>query len=581
MSDPTKSGSREILFWIALLPPVLWLAAMLAQSYIPGAELDVLLESVTSALQQPFALQWTDRTTAFLLAAVLLYGLGISAYYATRGNTRLREEHGSARWGKAGQVNGRYADHKHPESNIILTRHVRMGMDGRKHRRNLNVLVVGGSGSGKTRYFAKPNVMQANCSYIVADPKAEMLRSVGPLLEAKGYDIKVFDLINMEQSDAYNPFAYLRDDKDALKLITNLIKNTTPKTAKSDEPFWEKAETALLTALILYLMHEAPAYEQNFATIMYLLENAGASEESEDYRSPVDLVFEALEEESPEHIAVKQYKVFKQAAGKTAKSILVSAAVRLAAFNLPQIQRITSRDDMALSSLGERKRAIFCVIPDNDSSFNYLVGMLYTQAFQALYHKADHEHGGRLPVHVRVIADEFANVALPDDFERVLSTMRSREISISIIIQNMAQLKALFKDSWENITGNCDTLLYLGGNEQSTHEYITKLLGKATIDTKTRGLTRGRSGSSSENFQNAGRELLTPDEVRLLDNENALLFIRGERPVMDKKYDLLKHPNIRLTADGGAEAYTRASVSYEQSDLSEAYESLEDIEIIE
>ena len=581
MSDPTKSGSREILLWIALLSPVLWLAALLAQSYIPGAKLDVLLESVTSALQQPFALQGTGRTAAFLLAAVLLYGLGISAYYATRGNTRLREEHGSARWGKAGQVNGKYADHKRPESNIILTRHVKMGMDGRKHRRNLNVLVVGGSGSGKTRYFAKPNVMQASCSYIIADPKAEMLRSVGPLLEAKGYDIKVFDLINMEQSDAYNPFAYLRDDKDALKLITNLIKNTTPKTAKSDEPFWEKAETALLTALILYLMHEAPAYEQNFATIMYLLENAGASEESEDYRSPVDLVFEALEEESPEHIAVKQYKVFKQAAGKTAKSILVSAAVRLAAFNLPQIQRITSRDDMDLGSLGERKRAIFCVIPDNDSSFNYLVGMLYTQAFQALYHKADHEHGGRLPVHVRVIADEFANVALPDDFERVLSTMRSREISISIIIQNMAQLKALFKDSWENITGNCDTLLYLGGNEQSTHEYITKLLGKATIDTRTRGITRGRSGSSSENFQNAGRELLTPDEVRLLDNENALLFIRGERPVMDKKYDLLKHPNIRLTADGGAEAYTRASVSYEQSDLSEPYESLEDIEIIE
>ena len=385
MSDPTKSGSREILFWITLLPPVLWLAALLAQGYIPGAKLDVLLESVTSTLQQPFALQWTDRTAAFLLAAVLLYGLGISAYYATRGNTRLREEHGSARWGKAGQVNGKYADHKRPESNIILTRHVRLGMDGRKHRRNLNVLVVGGSGSGKTRYFAKPNVMQANCSYIIADPKAEMLRSVGPLLEAKGYDIKVFDLINMEQSDAYNPFAYLRDDKDALKLITNLIKNTTPKTAKSDEPFWEKAETALLTALILYLMHEAPAYEQNFAMIMYLLENAGASEESEDYRSPVDLVFEALEEESPEHIAVKQYKVFKQAAGKTAKSILVSAAVRLAAFNLPQIQRITSRDDMDLGSLGERKRAIFCVIPDNDSSFNYLVGMLYTQAFQLLY----------------------------------------------------------------------------------------------------------------------------------------------------------------------------------------------------
>jgi len=581
VSAPDKGGKWDALLWIILLVPVLWLAALLAGSVTPGAKLDELLENITSSLQAPFSITWTNRTAAFLLAAVLLYGLGIAIYYSTKGNARPREEHGSARWGNAAQVNGKYADHKHPESNIILTQKVKLGMDGHRHRRNLNVLVVGGSGSGKTRFHVKPNLMQAGCSYIIADPKGETLRSVGPLLEGKGYDVKVFDLVNMAQSDAYNPLAYLRSDEDALKLVTNLIKNTTPKTAKTEDPFWEKAETALLSALILYLLHEAPDYERNFPMVMYLLENAGASEESEDYKSPVDLVFEALEEEHPYHIAVRQYKVFRQAAGRTVKSILVSAAVRLAAFNLDGIARITSRDDMDLASLGERKRAIFCVIPDNDASFNYLVGMLYTQSFQELYYRADRIHGGRLPVHVRLLMDEFANVALPDDFERILSTCRSREISISIIIQNMAQLKALFDKSWENVTGNCDTLLYLGGNEQSTHEYISKMLGKATIDTRTRGLTKGRNGSSSENFQNAGRELLTPDEVRMLDNAYALLFIRGERPIVDKKYDLMKHPAIRLTEDGGAEPYARASVSYEQSDLSTPYESLEDIEVIE
>ena len=301
------------------------------------------------------------------------------------------------------------------------------------------------------------------------------------------------------------------------------------------------------------------------------------------YKSPLDLLFETLEEENPHHIALKQYRISKQSSGKTAKSILISAAVRLAAFNLPQIAGMTSHDALDLGSLGERKRAIFALIPDNDSSFNYLVGMLYTQAFQELYYRADNQFGGRLPVHVHIIMDEFANVALPDEFERVLSTMRSREISVSIIIQNMAQLKALFKDSWENITGNCDTLLYLGGNEQSTHEYISKMLGKATIDTRTYGLTRGRSGSSSTNYQIAGRELLTLDEVRMLDNANALLFIRGERAVIDKKYDILRHPNVKKTADGGGPEYTRPQPApdYALEDLSYPITELDNIEIIE
>jgi type IV secretion system protein VirD4 len=571
-----------VLLWILLFIPVLWLAAVFAQTLTPSITLDELMNGLTAHIGAPFSIRWTEKTGAFLIAAAVLYALGISCYYGTKGNRRPGEEHGSAKWGKATQLNIKYRDAKYPENNVILTQNIKLGMDTHKHRRNLNVLVVGGSGSGKTRFYAKPNLMQANCSFIVADPKGEILRDVGPLLEQKGLDITVFDLINMELSDGYNPLTYLRDDKDALKLVSNLIKNTTPKTSKSDDPFWEKAESALLTALILYLIHEAPENEQNFSTIMIMIENAGAREDDESYQSPLDMLFDALEEIEPEHIALKQYKIFKQAAGKTAKSILISAAVRLAAFNLPEISRITSHDDMDLGSLGERKRAVFCVIPDNDASFNYLVGMLYTQAFQELYYKADHECDGRLPIPVRLIMDEFANIALPDDFERILATMRSREISVSIIIQNMAQLKALFKESWENITGNCDTLLYLGGNEQSTHEYISKMLGKATIDTRTHGRTKGHNGSSSTNFQNTGRELLTIDEVRQMDNENALLFIRGERPVMDKKYDLLKHPNIKQTQDGGNAPYQhgQAAVSYALDDIPYSIEDPDEIEII-
>ena len=398
--------------------------------------------------------------------------------------------------------------------------------------------------------------MQCNTSFIIADPKGEMLRSVAPLLLEKGYDVKVFNLITPSNSDGYNPFTYIRTDEDVIKLITNLIQNTTPKNAQQNDPFWEKSEIALDTALMLYLLHEAPPEEQNFEMLMFLIENAAAMEDDDEYQSPVDLLFQGLEDENPEHIALKQYKIFKQASGKTAKSILISAAVRLAAFNLPEIARMTSYDNLDLGSMGEKKKAIFCVIPDNDNSFNYLVGMLYTQAFQELYYRADHKHGGELPIPVHFVMDEFANVALPDNFERLLATMRSRRISVSIIIQNMAQLKALFKDSWESLVGNCDTMLYLGGNEQSTHEYISKMLGKETIDTRTRGITRGSHGSSNTNYQNAGRELLTLDEVRLLDNSNALIFIRGEKPIMDKKFDILSHPNIKLTADGGAVPYT-------------------------
>ena len=577
-----KTDTGGVLPWALLAVPVLWLAALLACGYEDGMNLIDLMGRFTELVERPFFIHWTPYTPRFLLGALAAYACGVALYLSTRENRRPGEEHGSAKWGGPRVLGDKYRDKKHPGANIILTEHVQMGLDSHKHRRNLNVLVVGGSGAGKTRFYCKPNIMQANTSYLVTDPKGEVARALAPLLLAEGYDVQVFDLIDPSHSDLFNPFAYLRDDKDVIKLVNNLIKNTTPKGAQQNDPFWEKSEIALDTALILYLVHEAPPEEQNFAMVMYMIENGGAREDDDDFQSPLDLLFEALEEEDPDHIAVKQYKVFKQAAGKTAKSILISAAVRLAAFNLPEIARITNTDTLDLGSLGERRRAVFCCIPDNDTSFNYIVGMLYTCAFQSMYYAADRIHNGRLPVHVRCMFDEFANVALPDDFERVLATCRSREISINIIIQNMAQLKAMFKDSWENITGNCDTFLYLGGNEQGTFKYVSELLGKETIDTRTRSQSRGRNGSSSTNYQQAGRELLTPDEVRTMDNRNAILLIRGEPPVIDAKYPLERHPKIKLTEDGGAAPYLhQPGADFASDDLSLPFEGLDTIEIID
>ena len=563
---------------------VIWLALMVAGCYEEGIKLFELLDRLTAAMNNPTHITFNEYSLKAVLIFLFLYAMGIGVYFSSRENRRPGEEHGSARWGNVKSVVKRYMD-KESYKNIILSQNMRLGLNAKKHRRNLNVLVVGGSGAGKTRFYAKPNLMQCNTSFIVADPKGEMLRSIAPLLIENGYDIKVFNLIEPENSDGYNPFVYIRKDEDVIKLISNLIQNTTPKNASQNDPFWEKSEIALDSALMLYLLHEAPPEEQTFEMLMFLIENAATVEDEDEsgYQSPVDILFQGLEDEKPEHIAVRQYKIFKQASGKTAKSILISAAVRLAAFNLPEIAKMTSYDNLDIGTLGERKRAIFCVIPDNDNSFNYLVGMLYTQAFQALYFNADNNHGGELPIPVHIVMDEFANVALPDNFERILATMRSRRISVSIIIQNMAQLKALFKDSWENITGNCDTLLYLGGNEQSTHEYISKMLGKETIDTRTRGITKGQHGSSNTNYQNAGRELLTLDEVRLLDNSNALIFIRGERPLIDKKFDILSHPNIAKTADGKAVPYKHSkSEKYLRNDLSFTInEDLSNIKLLE
>ena len=583
MNNRQSETKTLVIVFICAIPIVIWLALIIAGCYQEGDKLFALLERITIALETPMKISFNEYSLKTVLIFLFLYAMGVGVYFSSRENRRPGEEHGSAKWGSVSSIVKKYVEKSDKFKNLILSQNMRLGLNARKHRRNLNILVVGGSGSGKTRFFAKPNIMQCNTSLIIADPKGENLRDVGPVLLEMGYDVRVFNLINPQDSDGYNPFVYIRTDEDVIKLITNLIQNTTPKNAQQNDPFWEKSEIALDTALMLYLLHEAPPEEQNFEMLMFLIENSATMEDDEEYLSPVDMLFQGLEEENPEHIAVKQWKIFKQASGKTAKSILISAAVRLAAFNLPEIARMTSYDSLDLGSLGEKKKAIFCVIPDNDNSFNYLVGMLYTQAFQELYYRADHKYGGELPIPVHFVMDEFANVALPDNFERLLATMRSRRISVSIIIQNMAQLKALFKDSWESLVGNCDTMIYLGGNEQSTHEYISKMLGKETIDTRTRGITKGSHGSSNTNYQNAGRELLTLDEVRLLDNSNALIFIRGEKPIMDKKFDIMSHPNIKLSADGGAKPYKHSKdTKYLRRDLSfAAPDNIENIEFIE
>lgn len=549
MRDAKKD---EYVFLGLLLIPTIWVALLIAPYMDKG--LINAIPNLNEALNHPFQIQWTDSTLKTIGIFLIIYVLGVGMYLSSSKNYRRTEEYGSAKWANPNTVCKKYAN-KDYFSNKVFSQNVRMGLDGKKHRRNLNTVVIGGSGAGKTRFYAKPNIMQCNTSFVVLDPKGEIIRSVGYLLEENGYEVKVIDLIDMSKSLGYNPFHYIQSDKDVLKLITNLIRNTTPKGSSTNDPFWEKSETALLEALMLYLYHYAPEDEQNFTMVMEMLNYAEVKEDEEDYESPLDELFKRLEMIDSNSLALKQYKIYKQAAGKTAKSILISVGVRLAAFNLEELASLTKYDEMELEQIGERKAALFAIIPDNDSTFNFVVGMLYTQLFQMLYYQADYVHGGELPVPVHFLMDEFANVALPDEFDKLLSTMRSRQIFVSIILQNLAQIKALYKDSWESILGNCDETYYLGGNEQSTHKYISELLGKETLDTNTYGKSEGRSGNYSTNYQQTGRELLTADEVRLLDNNYGLLFIKGERPVKDKKYDLLKHPNIKQTLDGGCEPY--------------------------
>lgn len=560
---PADKRRQNLILCAIGVIPVIWLALLTAPAISGG--LVEIIKYLSEAFENPFAIKWCSDSVKTVLIFIAIYAMGIGIYFSSAHNYRKREEHGSAKWGDARAISKKYK--AQGSENKILTQNVSIGLNGRKHRRNLNVLVVGGSGAGKTRFFAKPNIMQAATSYIVCDPKGEILRDTGGLLRSKGYDVRVIDLIHMDKSHCYNPFVYLDNDNDVQRLVTNLFKNTTPKGSQSQDPFWDQSAMMLLLALVFYLKKEAPPEEQNFPMVLEMIRAGEVREDNDEYLSPLDILFSKLAMRDPNHIAVKYYKAYHSGSGKTLKSIQITLIARLEKFNLSSLEAITQSDDLELWSVGEKKTAIFAVIPDSDSSFNFLVGILYTQLFQQLYNQADFKHGGRLPVHVHFVMDEFANVAFPDDFDKLLATMRSREISVSIIIQNIAQLKALFEKQWESIIGNCDEFLYLGGNEQGTHKYISELLGKETIDMNTYGQSHGRNGNYTTNWQLTGRELLTPDEVRLIDNRYALLFIRGERAIMDEKYDITHHPNVSLTTDGGAKPFVHGFAEQSQASI--------------
>ena len=545
--------------------PVIWLALLFAPYINSG--LPNIIENLGVILEDPYHIEFCKDSVKTVLILLMCYLLATGIYFSSQRNYRRREEHGSAKWGNKKMIDKKYK--QSPKfNNKLMTQNVCIGLNAKKHRRNLNTLVCGGSGAGKTRFFCKPNLMQCNTSFVILDPKGEILRDTGNLLKEKGYEIKVLDLITMERSYCYNPFVYLNNDNDVQKLVTNLFKSTTPKGSQTNDPFWDTSASMLLSALIFYLHYEAPEDEQNFAMVMEMLRAASIEDEEDPRPSPLDELFSELELSNPEHIALKYYRSYHSGSAKTLKSIQITLAARLEKFNLESLASLTLTDEMELPSLGEKKVALFALIPDNDTSFNFLVSILYTQLFQQLFYAADHIHKGSLPVPVHFLMDEFANVSLPDDFDKILSVMRSRGVSVSIILQNLAQLKALFEKQWESIVGNCDEFLYLGGNEQSTHKYVSELLGKETIDTNTYGKSTGRSGNYSTNYQISGRELLTPDEVRRLDNEYAILFIRGEKPIMDLKYDILKHPNVSLTTDGKGKPFKHGETSIDFSSLS-------------
>lgn len=578
--EEDKKRQIIILSIIGIIP-IIWIALLIAPYSDDG--ISSIIKNNNQIFNNPFNIKICENSLNTVLFLLVIYIGGIVLYFSTRKNYRRNEEYGSAKWGSAKNICKKYQE-KNSNNNKILTRNVEIGLDGKKHRRNLNVLVCGGSGAGKTRFYAKPNIMQCNCSFVTLDPKGEILRDTGYLLEQKGYEVKVLDLINMDKSHCYNPFVYLKSDNDVQRLVTNLFKSTTPKGSQSNDPFWDTAASMLLLSLIFYLWYEAPEEEQNFTMVMEMLRAGDVKEDDDMYSSPLDLLFERLEEKNPEHIALKYYKDYHSGSAKTLKSIQITLASRLEKFNLRSLAMLTMTDELYLPSLGEKKTALFALIPDNDTSFNFIVSILYTQLFQQLFYLADHKYGGSLPVPVHFVMDEFPNVSLPDDFEKILSVMRSRQVSVSIIVQNIAQIKALFEKQWESILGNCDEFLYLGGNEQSTHKYVSELMGKENLDLNTYGKSRGRNGNYSTNYQQTGRDLMTPDEVRMLDNKYAILFIRGERPIKDLKYDILKHPNISLTADGHAPSYEHGKVNNAIATITVDYDAInydfKDIEVV-
>lgn len=518
------------------------------------------MERLDFVMGRPFDHYWNETSTKAIVAAVFVYVVAMLMYMTGQKKYMPGKEFGTAIFADPRQISKKFAD-KDESKNRILSQNLRLSMNTRKTRLNLNFLVIGGSGAGKTLFMVKPNLMGLTSSFIITDPKGEIARCCGGFLKAHGYRVRVLNLVEMEHSNGYNPFRYIRSETDIVKLITNLIANTTPKNAQSNDPFWEKAESLYLQAIFLYVWMECSPKEKNFRMVLKLLNEAEVNADGSP--SELDRRFRRLErKKGSSHPAIVQYNKVVRGAGDTVRSIIISANARLGILENPQVLRILDSDEMDIPEIGtgvdgdkNKKTALFCVIPDSDKSYNFLVGMLYSQIFQELYYQADFNFKGRLPIHVTFMLDEFPNVALPDDFCSLLSTMRSREISCIIIIQNLAQIKALFKDTWETVPGNCDTLIYLGGNEQSTHKYISESLGKGTIDKKSSGETRGKNGSSSRNYDVLGRELLTPDETRKLDNNQCIVLIRGCDPVLDSKFNTFKHPLFKESEDGGADPY--------------------------
>lgn len=560
----TSKKKPSVLFLLLGAVLVGYLGYLIGGAWSDGIEFNDFLNEFNEVCSAPFANYYNEYTVKAVAIAFGIYAMAIVMYYTSQRNMMPGKEFGTAKLESPQRVNKVLMD-KDENFNRILSQNVRMSLDFRRLKLNGNILICGGSGAGKTFYEVKPNLMQMphNCSFICTDPKGEILRSTGDMLKKNGYNVKVINLLEMDKSDCYNPFAYIREETDVVKLITNLISNTTPKGATPSDPFWEKAEGLFLQAIFYYVWLEVKPSQRNFETVLKLLGEAEVMEQGKPSRLDVRMKF--LEENNPlgaAHPAVKQYNKCMRGAGDTVRSIIISANSRLAFLENQQVLRLLSKDELNLADVGigvngdgETKTALFCVIPDSDKSYNFIIGMLYTQIFQELYYQADFNCGGRLPIHVTFLLDEFANVALPDDYCSLLSTMRSREISSIIIIQNFAQLKALFKDTWETIPGNCDTFIYLGGNEQSTHKYVSELLGKGTIDKKSSGETKGRQGSSSRNYDVLGREIFTPDEVRKLDNKKCIIFIRGFDPILDNKYIPFAHPMFDQTADGKGEPY--------------------------
>lgn len=529
-----------------------------------NGDIVLILNKFNAAIKNPFGHYYNANTLRAVIYGSLIYGMAVLMYVTSRRNLMHGKEYGTARFADIRMVNKALAD-KDESKNRILSNNVRMSTDTSVTGLNNNMLVIGGSGAGKTFFIVKPNIMQMmlNNSFIATDPKGEIARATANMLKKNGYNVKVLNLIDMAKSDGYNPFRYIREENDVVKLVTNIISNTTPKETASTDPFWEKSESMFLQALFYYVWLEMPPNRKNFQSVLDLLSEAEVDAKGND--SKLTKKMKQLAKTSKlkqNHPAYKQYMKVIRGAGDTVRSIIISANSRLALLENPQILRILSKDDLHLEELGigvngdkHTRTALFCIIPDSDKSYNFIVGMLYTQLFQELYFQADFRNGGKLPIQVTLMMDEFSNVALPDDFCSLLSTMRSRRISAIIIIQNLAQIKALFKDTWETITGNCDTLVYLGGNEKSTHQYISEMLGKSTIDKRSTGETRGVHGSASRNYDVLGRELMTPDEVRNMSNKKCLIFIKGFNPIVDDKYIPFRHKNFSQTEDGGGKAY--------------------------